>query len=386
MPKPTFTACVLQVVPELDTGGVEQTVVDISEAIIAAGGRSIVATKGGRLEDRLLKKGATVIHIPVHSKNPFVQWQNSNAIRRLIRSEKIDLVHVRSRAPAMAAIGAAKAEGVRSIATYAGIYNAKSSLKRWYNSQMTRADITIANSDFTRAHILKTYPGVAPDKVISIPRGIDMKRFDPEAFDVRKIMKMEEAWGVLAGDGRIRFLLAGRLTKWKGQALIVEAANMLRHEDIDNFLIIMVGDDQGRSEYTKALKDSIHKYGLEERVKLVGHCDDMPSAYTACHYALAPSLEPEAFGRTAVEPQAMQRPPLAADHGATAETVIPEDTGWLVKPGDPHAWAEAMKAAITLPEHHRFEMGHQGREHVSEQYSLPLMCERTLDVYRSLLT
>jgi glycosyltransferase involved in cell wall biosynthesis len=386
MPKPTFTACVLQVVPELDTGGVEQTVVDISDAIIAAGGRSIVATKGGRLEDRLLKKGATVIHMPVHSKNPFVQWQNSNAIRRLIRSEKIDLVHVRSRAPAMAAIGAAKAEGVRSIATYAGIYNAKSSLKRWYNSQMTRADITIANSDFTRAHILKTYPGVAPDKVISIPRGIDMKRFDPEAFDVRKIMKMEEAWGVLAGDGRIRFLLAGRLTKWKGQALIVEAANMLRHEDIDNFLIIMVGDDQGRSEYTKALKDSIHKYGLEERVKLVGHCDDMPSAYTACHYALAPSLEPEAFGRTAVEPQAMQRPPLAADHGATAETVIPEDTGWLVKPGDPHTWAEAMKAAITLPEHDRFEMGHQGREHVSEQYSLPLMCERTLDVYRSLLT
>jgi len=386
MPKATFSASVLQVVPELDTGGVEQTVVDISEAIIAAGGRSIVATKGGRLEDRLLKKGATVVHLPVHSKNPFVQWRNYQALRKLIRREKIDIVHIRSRAPAMAAIGAAKAEGVRSVATYAGIYNARSALKRWYNSQMTRVDRVIANSAFTRAHILKTYPKVPPEKVIGIPRGIDMKRFDSEAFDVRKIMKLEQDWGLLSGDGRIRFLLAGRLTKWKGQALIVEAANMLRHEDIDNFLIIMAGDDQGRSDYTKALRENIHKYGLEERIKLVGHCADMPSAYTACHYALAPSLEPEAFGRTAVEPQAMQRPPLAADHGATAETVIPGETGWLVRPGDAHAWADAMKAAITLPEAERFEMGHQGREHVREQYSLPLMCERTLDIYRTLLT
>jgi len=386
MPKATFSASVLQVVPELDTGGVEQTVVDISEAIIAAGGRSIVATKGGRLEDRLLKKGATVVHLPVHSKNPFVQWRNHQALRKLIRREKIDIVHVRSRAPAMAAIGAAKAEGVRSVATYAGIYNARSALKRWYNSQMTRADQVIANSAFTRTHILKTYPKVPPEKVIGIPRGIDMKRFDSEAFDVRKIMKLEQDWALLSGDGRIRFLLAGRLTKWKGQALIVEAANMLRHEDIDNFLIIMAGDDQGRSDYTKALRESIHKYGLEERIKLVGHCADMPSAYTACHYALAPSLEPEAFGRTAVEPQAMQRPPLAADHGATTETVIPGETGWLIRPGDVHAWADAMKAAITLPEAERFEMGHRGREYVREQYSLPLMCERTLDIYRALLT
>jgi glycosyltransferase involved in cell wall biosynthesis len=386
MPKVTFSASVLQVVPELDTGGVEQTVVDISEAIIAAGGRSIVATKGGRLEERLLKKGATVVHLPVHSKNPFVQWQNYQALRKLIRREGINIVHVRSRAPAMAAINAAKAEGARSVATYAGIYNAKSALKRWYNSQMTRADTIIANSDFTRAHILKTYPKVSSERVIGIPRGIDMKRFDSEAFDVRKIMTLEQEWRLLSGDGRIRFLLAGRLTRWKGQALIVEAANMLRHEDIDNFVIIMVGDDQGRSDYTQALRESIHKYGLEERIKLVGHCADMPSAYTACHYALAPSLEPEAFGRTAVEPQAMQRPPLASDHGATVETVLPGETGWLIKPGDAHAWADAIKAAIALPEHDRFEMGHLGREYVRERYSLPLMCERTLDVYRALLT
>jgi len=390
MPKSAFTACVLQVVPELDTGGVEQTVLDVSTAIIAAGGRAIVATKGGRLEKQLTRKGATVVHMPVHSKNPFVQWQNYKALRALIRKEGVDIVHVRSRAPAMAAINAAKAERIRSVATYHGIYNAKSALKRWYNSQMTRADMTIANSDFTRAHILKTWPQVPPERVISIPRGIDMKRFDPEAFDVRKIMDLEEEWnekagGILAGDGRIRFLLAGRLTRWKGQALIVEAANLLRLEEIDTFQVIIVGDDQGRSDYTKELQDSIDKYGLGDNIKLVGHCSDMPSAYSACHFALAPSLDPEAFGRTAVEPQAMQRPPLAANHGATTETVLPGNTGWLVTPGHAQAWAEAMKEAIALPEGERFEMGRRGRAHVKVPFGLPLMCERTLDVYRALL-
>lgn len=385
-----FSACVLQVVPELDTGGVEQTVVDVAEAVIAAGGRAIVASKGGRLQERLEKAGATVVNLPVHSKNPFEQWQVYGALRRLIRAEKVDIVHVRSRAPAMAAIGAARAERVKSVATYHGIYNAKSALKRWYNSQMTRADITIANSDYTRAHILSTYPKVAADKVISIPRGVDLKRFDPEAFDLRRILKLEAAWGLPEADPahpdtRIRFLLAARLTRWKGQALIVEAAAKLRALGRDDFVILMAGDDQGRSAYTAELEAAIAAQDLNAHVRLVGHCADMPSAYQICHYALAPSLEPEAFGRTAVEPQAMQRPPLAAAHGATVETVVPGETGWLVTPGDADAWAEAMRVAMDLPADERFAIGVAGRARAKALFSLDVMCARTLDVYRKLL-
>ena len=379
-----FSACVLQVVPELDTGGVEQTTVDVAEAVVRAGGRSIVATWGGRLEDRLVKGGTTVVKMPVHSKNPFVQWRNKTTLKKLIRAEHVDIVHVRSRAPAMAALSAAKACGVRSVTTYAGIYNAKSALKRWYNSQMTRADMTIANSDFTRAHILSTY-NILPERVIAIPRGIDMKRFDPEAFDVTRVMAMEAKWGVTPDDDRIRFLLAARLTRWKGQALIIQAAARLRELGVDNFVVLMAGDDQGRSDYTQSLQDAIDAFRLNDHVKLVGHCDDIPSAYTLSHYALAPSLEPEAFGRTAVEPQAMLRPPLAAAHGATAETVIPGETGWLVTPGDAEAWALAMKTAIELPEADRFAMGTSGRARVRDQFSLDVMCARTLDVYKALL-
>lgn len=383
MPDP-FKACVLQIVPELDTGGVEQTTVDVSKAVVKAGGRSIVVSKGGRLADRLKKDGAIVITMPVQSKNPFVQWQNFNALKALIRAERVDIVHVRSRAPALAGFAAAKACGVRSVGTYAGIYNARSGLKRWYNSQMTRGDLTIANSEFTRAHILKTYD-VPPERVIAIPRGIDLKRFDPEAFDVRRVMDLEEKWSIATDDNRLRFLLAARLTKWKGQSLIVEAAAKLKQQGTINFLIVMAGDDQGRHDYTETLLKQIEGHGLGDHIKLVGHCSDMPSAYAMCQYALAPSLEPEAFGRTAVEPQAMHRPPLAAAHGATVETVLPGETGWLVTPGDADAWAAAMKTAIELPESDRFRMGVKGRAHVRDLFSLDVMCARTLDVYRALL-
>jgi len=385
MPDSPFTGCVLQVVPELDTGGVEQTVVDVSRAVIAAGGRSIVATRGGRLAETLQQMGAKVVVMPVHSKNPFVQWRNTGRLRALIRAEAVDIVHVRSRAPAMAAINAARAEKVHSVATYAGIYNARSALKRWYNSQMTRADMTIANSDFTRAHILSAYPKVAPEQVIAIPRGIDLKRFDPEAFDVRRIMKLEEAWGASPDDTVIRFLLAGRLTRWKGQTLIIEAASLLKEQGATNFQVFMAGDAQGRDDYRRELDGLITKYGLTEQIRLVGHVTDMPSAYSLCHYALAPSLEPEAFGRTAVEPQAMQRPVLAAAHGATAETVIEGETGWLVPPGDASAWAAAMKTAVDLTAGRRFAMGVAGRANVKARFTLDVMCDRTLDVYRALL-
>jgi len=383
--KPSFSGCVLQVVPELDAGGVEQTVIDVARAVIAAGGRSVVATRGGRMEPMLTRMGATVVRMPVHSKSLFVQWLNVGALRKLIRTHGVDIVHVRSRAPAMAAVKAARLENIRSVATYAGIYNARSGLKRWYNGGMVRADMTIANSEFTRAHILKTYKDVAPERVITIPRGIDLKRFDPESFDVPRIMKMEEEWGTHSDDKRVRFMLAARLTKWKGQMLILEAARILKAEGFDNFHIVMAGDDQGRTGYLQTLLKTITDYGLGDQVRLAGHIGDMPSAYHLCHFALAPSLEPEAFGRTAVEPQAMQRPPLAADHGATRETVVPGETGWLVKPKDARAWADAMKTARTLPERTRFEMGRAGRRRVRELFSLEAMCAATLDVYRALL-
>lgn len=372
----------MQVVPELDTGGVEQTALDVARAVIEAGGRAIVVSKGGRLESYLKQIGAEVVPLPVHSKNPYVQFKNYYALRALIGKEKPDIVHVRSRAPALSALPAARAEGVKTVTTYHGIYKAGSEFKRWYNGRMTTADVVIANSDYTRGHVLREYD-LDPAKIIAVPRGVDLRKFDPGAVDEARRDKLAQAWGIERGDGRTRFLLAGRLTRWKGQTLVIEALKGLERSDVQ---LILAGDDQGRSDYTQALLALAAGLGLEAQVKIVGHCSDMPAAYSLCDFALAPSLEPEAFGRTAVEPQAMGRPVLAAKHGATAETVEDAVTGWLVMPGNVTAWADAMRVAALTSAPARAVMGAAGRARVHERFGLETMCAATLEIYRALLT
>ncbi|NEX94575.1 glycosyltransferase family 4 protein, partial [Caulobacter sp. 17J65-9] len=335
----------LQVVPELETGGVEQTTLDVARAVVKAGGRALVASRGGRLEPALKAAGAELVQMPVHSKNPFVMAANTAALIRLIRKEKVDVVHVRSRAPAFSAISAARRTGTPVVATYHGVYKAKGALKRWYNAVMTRGDLVIANSEFTRDHVIAEH-GVAADRIVAIPRGVDIERFDPVHVGPDRVARLREAWGVAADDARLKVLLAGRLTRWKGQLLLIEAAARLKAEGRSDLLLLLAGDDQGRHEYRAELDAAIAAAGLENQVRIVGHCEDMPAAYLVADLAAAPSLDPEAFGRTAVEPQAMGRAVLAADHGAARETVVPGVTGWLVTPREPGAWAAALAEAL----------------------------------------
>jgi glycosyltransferase involved in cell wall biosynthesis len=376
---------VLQVVPELDTGGVEQTVLDMAQAITTHGGTAFVASKGGRLADKLAQTGAHVFNVPVHSKNPLQQIANIWRLRKIIIRKQINIIHVRSRAPALACLIAARLCGIASVSTYHGIYNAKSGLKRWYNGLMTKTDRVIANSDYTRNHILVTYPHLAADRLVSIPRGIDLERFDPDAINQPRIAALQSAWGISGDEKRKIFMLAGRLTRWKGQALIIEAASLLKSSGCSDFLILFVGDDQGRSAYRDELLSAIAAHGLSEHIKLVGHCHDMPAAFSLCDFALAPSIEPEAFGRTAVEPQAMRKPVLAAAHGATVETVVDNMTGWLITPGDVAAWAQALRHAIELKAPDYLAMGEKGQARVRALFSLKTMCASTLRLYRSLL-
>jgi glycosyltransferase involved in cell wall biosynthesis len=373
----------LQVIPDLDTGGAEQTTVDISAAVVRAGGRSLVATRGGRLAEAVQAHGGRIITMPVQSKNPLVQGMNADRLAALIRREKVSLVHVRSRAPAFAALWAAKVTRTPLVATYHGVYNASSSVKRWYNSVMTRGAVVIANSDYTRAHVLGEH-GVDPSKVVAIPRGVDIGRFDPDRVSAGRVEALKRAWNLDPADTRAKFLLAGRLTRWKGQALIIEAMARLKAEGGDA-LVLMAGDDQGRTGYRAELEQAIAAAGLKDSVRLVGHCSEMPAAYLIADFALAPSLDPEAFGRTAVEPQAMGRPALAADHGAARETVVPGETGWLVAPGDPEAWAAAIGRAAATPAAERARMGAAAMERARRLYSVETMSGSTLTVYRQVL-
>jgi glycosyltransferase involved in cell wall biosynthesis len=375
---PNFT--LLQVVPSLETGGAEQSTLDVAEAVIRAGGRAIVASSGGRMVKLLKASGAEFVPMPVQTKNPLLGIVNAFRLAALIRREKVAVIHVRSRAPAFSALWASKMTGATMVATYHGAYPAKSRLKRWYNSVMTKGAMVIANSAFTREH-LQAQHAVDPEKVVTIPRGLSLSRFDPAAVSRQRTAALAAAWGVAEGDGRVRVLLPGRLTRLKGQLVLVEAAARLRAQGRRDFLILLVGDDQGRGAYRAEVQDSIAQAGLSDAVRLLGHCDDMPAAYLAADIVAVPSTVPETFGRTAVEAQAMGRPVIASALGGLTETVVPGESGWLAPAGDVDAWTQALGLALDAGPERRTAMGQAGQARVRRLYALETMTDSTLQVY-----
>lgn len=370
---------VLQVLPALAAGGVERTAVDVAAGLVAAGVETFVASEGGRLVHDVERAGARHITLPLATKNPFRMRSNVRRLREVIQAEGIELVHARSRAPAWSARAAARAEGLPFVTTYAGTYTENFAGKRYYNGIMAAGDAVIANSHFIAAHVLERYPE-ARGRLVTIPRGIDIQVFDPARVSQERVIAIAKAWRM--PDGLPVVLMPGRLTRWKGQSFLVEALAALGRQDIVCFI---VGDDQGRNKYRAELEDKIRHLGLGGIVRIVGHCRDMAAAYMLADVVVAPSLEPEAFGRVPVEAQAMGKPVVATDHGGFRETVLPGETALLVPPGDVPALATAIGDALALGLDTRQAIAARGREHVAAIWTVEHMVASTLDVYRRLM-
>jgi len=384
---------ILQIIPRLDTGGAELTTIEMSDAIVRAGGRAIVATEGGRMADAVAHAGGKLVTLPAGTKNPLGMLANVRRLVEVIRAEGVDLVHARSRAPAWSALRAARVTGVPFVTTYHGAYAESGRFKRLYNSVMARGDIVIANSRFTADLVIGRY-GTAPDRIRVIHRGVDAARFDPAAVSAERLAATRHAWGV--SEGARVVLQAARLTSWKGQAVTIGAARALAGSGWpDDVVFILAGDDQGRSDYRQSLLDAIAGAGLEARVRLTGHCADMPAAFALAHVAVIASTEPEAFGRTSTEAQAMGCPVIATDIGAPPETILADGrddaeaagggTGWLVPPGDAAQLASAIATALRLAPAARGQMSTRARARVLETFTLEAMQERTLAVYDDLI-
>lgn len=377
---------VLQIVPALDTGGAERTTVDIARALVEAGGTALVASHGGRMVAELEAAGATHINLGVHSKNPVIMALNVERLTRLAAKHGVNIIHARSRAPAWSALAAARRLGVPFITTYHNKVHESPRLKVFYNSVMTRGDVVIANSHFTAERIRRVH-GEDRARIVTVPRGIDMERFDAHKVSAEKIKAMRLAWRVAEED--VVFLLPARLTRWKGQTVALEALAKLKETSKAPFRLVLVGDAQGRDAYEAELAALISKLGLTDHARLAGHCEEMEAAYAAADFVVAPSLEPEPFGRTPVEAQAMGRPPIVADHGGARETVVTAEedapTGWRVPPGDAVALSGAMLEALSLGPESRAEMGARGHAHVMAHFSLHAMASATLAIYAGLL-
>ncbi len=374
---------VLQVTPSLNAGGVERTTIEVAEALTRAGGRALVASAGGQLEAELETVGGELVRLPLDAKSPLTVAANAVRLAGFLRRRRVAVVHARSRAPGWSALWAARRLGLPFVTTYHGLYNARSDLKRWYNSVMAKGDIVIANSEFTRAHVLREY-GLAPDRVIAIPRGVDLKQFDPARIDRDAVAALRARWG-FQSSGRILALMPTRITRWKGHEVLLEAAARVESERPGRLGVVMAGSAVGRENYRAELLRRIQDHGLQDIAQLVDHQNDMPAVLMAADVVVTPSIEPEAFGRVAVEAQAMGRPVVATAHGGFAETVQDGRSGLLVAPADAADLAQALVRMIDAGEEGRRRMGEIGMAHARPLYAKTTLQKATLGVYEKVL-
>jgi glycosyltransferase involved in cell wall biosynthesis len=372
---------VLQVLPALVTGGVERGTVDVAAALVDAGWRSIVASTGGPMVRELIRAGAEHVELPLASKNPLVMRQNIERLVTVIRDRQVDIVHARSRAPAWSALAAAERAGAHFITTFHGTYNLGwFGFKQVYNEIMTRGERVIAISEFIAEHARRVY-GLGPERIRVIHRGVDLAKFDPLRVSQERIIHLANRWRL--PDGYPVIMLPGRLTRWKGQAVLIEALAELGRHDIR---CLLVGSDQGRTAYRQELMDLIRRRNLADVVHIVDECSDMPAAYMLTDVAVSASTDPEAFGRVVVEAQAMGRPVIASDHGAPREIVAHGRTGWLTAPGDAQSLAQAIDRFLSLSEVERVTIADLGQRFVRANFTKETMCARTLAVYREVLS
>ena len=373
-------ATILQVLPAMGAGGgVERGTVEIAGAIAARGGRALVASNGGASVHELKRVKAEHIEMPVHSKNPFVMYANIRRLEKLIRDEGVDIVHARSRAPAWSACFAAKRAGVPFVTTFHGTYSAGNALKRKYNSVMAKGERVIAISKFIGGHLHQIY-GAPAAKIRIIHRGVNLERFEPAKVSAERVTVLASDWRL--EDGFPVVMLPGRLTRWKGQVMFIEAIAKMARRDLH---CLLVGGDQGRTEYRRELENLVNSRGLGEIVRIVDHCDDMPAAYMLTDVVVSASTDPEAFGRILVEAQAMGRPVVASDHGGARETVIEGETGWLFPPGDVEALAATLGKVLGMSRETRSALAEKAIANVVRNFSKQGMCDKTLDVYREVL-
>lgn len=376
---------ILQIIPNMEIGGAERTVLEITSFLKDKEFSSLVLTSGGKLIGELEKENIEVIKLKIDKKNPYSIIKNFFLFIKIFRKKKIDLVHVRSRAPAWSAIFAAKKIGIPVLTTWHGHVSNSSFIKKIYNSIMLKGDAVIANSAYTAERISKIY-NIDLNKIDIISRGVNVESFEGSKFSNTEISNMKKIWSV--DDNKIIILFPARLTRWKGHLVTIEAINLLKKEKFfDQVIFLFAGEKAGAENYIKKLNSIITKFKLQENIKLVERIENMPLAYHASDVVLSPSIEPEPFGRIPIEAQAAGKTIIASDHGAVKDTIKNGNnfTGFKVKPNDPQALSIAIKQSIIMDKKDLTKMHERAISNVKNNFSLENMCKKTLEVYKRLL-
>ena len=377
---------VLQVIPKLGYGGAETGCYDIAHYLAEKECGSFIATSSGELLKYVQKKKVKVIRLPVHSKNIILIFLNAIILSLFIIFFKINIVHARSRAPAWSCYLACFFTRRAFVTTFHGTYNFKSKIKKFYNSIMLRAKLTIAGSNFIFSHINENYNEYLSKKkkLRVIFRGINVDYYNQKNISILKQEKLRQDWEITSS--KFTILMPGRLTYWKGQEKLIESLNILIEDyNFTEFQAILLGSDQGRTVYKKKLVNLVERYNLNKKIKFVNHCKEMPLAYSLADVVVSASIEPEAFGRVAVEAQSMGKPIVASDIGGSKETILNKKSGFLYKFDDPRELAKSLNTVIQLTQEELKSMGNEGRKNITKKFDVETMCSTNLNEYKKLL-
>ena len=377
---------VLQVIPKLGYGGAETGCYDIAHYLPENKCESFIVTSGGQLTKFIDKEKVRLIRLPVHSKNPLLIFLNSIFLVAIILFFNISIVHARSRAPAWSCLIATKLTRRKFVTTFHGTYNFSGKFKKFYNSVMVRSDLIIAGSNFIFSHIKENYSEFLNQKkkFLVIFRGINVDYFDPSTKLETDEKKLLEEWEI--NKEKKIILMPGRLTSWKGQEMFIESLNLVKIElGYEAFHVVILGNDQGRNLYKKKLLRLTEQYRLTNQIKFIDHCNDMALAYQVSDVVISASIEPEAFGRVAVEAQSMEKLMIASNIGGSNETIINEKTGFLFKSGDPNSLSQKIIQAITMDDTSTKLMGKEGRKNIIKKFNVEKMCFSTYSEYKRLL-
>ena len=377
---------VLQVIPKLGFGGAETGCYDLAHFLAEKECGSFLITSGGELLRFIRKDKVKVIRLPVHSKNPILIFLNSIIITLIVYFYDIDIIHARSRAPAWSCLFSCFITRRKFVTTFHGTYNFSSPIKLFYNSVMVRSKLIIAGSNFIFEHIVSNYQKYLKkkQKLMVIFRGINLEYYNPRNVSDNHINKLIKDWNI--DTSKFIILLPGRITKWKGQEMFLDAlANLKEIYKKENFHAIILGSDQGRNVYYKKLIVSTERHRIKNKVSFIKNCRDMPSAYKLANVVVSSSIEPEAFGRVAVEAQAMGKPIIASNIGGSKETILNEKSGVLFKSEDSKNLAKELNKFMEQDKEELNLMGKEGRKNVSKKFNVDQMCQTTFTEYMKLL-
>ena len=377
---------VLQVIPKLGYGGAEIGCFDLAHYLNESNCGSYIITSGGSLIKYINKKKVKLIRLPVHSKNPILILINAIILMFIILFFNINIVHARSRAPAWSCLIATKITMRKFVTTFHGTYNFNSKIKKFYNSVMLRSNLIIAGSNFIFSHINENYSRYLTNdkRFLVIFRGINTEYYNPKKIKTSDKDKLMKKWNLDKFQKKI-ILLPGRLTEWKGQEMFIESLNILKkNEPHKQFTAIILGSDQGRDIYKKKLLRLVEQFRLNDDIIFVDNFEIMPIAYEISDIVISSSIEPEAFGRVAIEAQAMEKPIIASNIGGSRETIIDEKTGFLFKAGDTQSLSKKISQVFDLDRSTIESIGSSGRKNVLNKFNVEKMCFSTYSEYKKL--